>query len=114
MKRLAVLGHPVAQPALDVTTTPARPDTTIARPDAGTVGPTGPPHPVPGPYVPYAPFFIGPTVKTRTGEHGLSVWLAPNTPLDRTSGNEVSGWAGFGFTSTWGGPPYRLPNPPAN
>jgi hypothetical protein len=98
-----------AQPALEVTTAPARPETSVLRPEFVTVPPSGADAAVTGPYVPYEPYFIGPTAKTRTGEYGFSAWLAPNTPADRSGIHGVSGWAALGFTFTWGGPPYRLP-----
>ena len=100
-----------AQPVLEVTTTPAhRPETPVVRPELVTLPPSGADAAVTGPYVPYEPFFIGPTAKTRTGEFGFSVWLAPNTPSDRSGIHEVAGWAALGLTFRWGGPPYRLPD----
>ena len=98
-----------AQPTLEVTTPPPRPETPVVRPDLAPTPPAGTSSVV-GPYVPYAPFFVGPTVKTRTGEYGLSLWLAPNTLPDRGGGHDASGWAALGLTFTWGGPPYRLPD----
>jgi len=43
---------------------------------------------------------------TSTGRAGLSGWVSPNTPVgsEATGYREVTGWLGFGFSRTWGGP----------
>jgi hypothetical protein len=67
----------------------------------------------PSPNVAHDPMFIGPTGRTRTGEFGVSAWIAPTTPV----GNELAGgWRqqsgvpAIGFTFTWGGSS-RRPEP---
>lgn len=64
----------------------------------------------PSPSVARDPMFIGPTGRPRTGELGVSAWIAPTTPV----GNELaSGWRqqggvpAIGFTFTWGGSSHR-------
>jgi len=64
------------------------------------------------PRVPYDPAFIRPFVRelqtpTSTGRIGVSGWTSPNTQAlpSGTGAREISGWLGFGFTWTWGGPP---------
>jgi hypothetical protein len=101
-----------AQPGVGLSTTPA-PRPLDERPPA---------YAVPGPNdtgvgagrsdVGYDPVFIGPTLKTGRGELGASAWIAPNPPLGgRQAGwRDVSGWAAFGLTFSWGGPPHR-PSP---
>jgi hypothetical protein len=61
------------------------------------------------PEVYHKPMFIGPTLRSDTSEFGFSAWIAPETPVGglRGGGGEVSGWASFGLTFTWGGPPQR-------
>lgn len=46
---------------------------------------------------------------TSTGRLGLSGWTSPNPPVgsEATGHREVSGWLGFGFSTTWSGPPPR-------
>jgi hypothetical protein len=73
-------------------------------------------YPGAGPGVPYDPAFIRPFTKeietpTSTGRMGLSGWTSPATPVGPSGAGmrENSGWLGFGFTRTWGGPP-----PPAS
>lgn len=64
------------------------------------------------PSVPYDPAFLRPLVRelqttTSTGRVGVSGWTSPNTHALRagTGAREITGWLGFGFTWTWGGPP---------
>jgi hypothetical protein len=74
-----------------------------------------------GPGVPYDPAFIRPFTKEvetprSTGRMGLSGWTSPNTPVGPSGAGmrEISGWLGFGFTRTWGGPPPSRPRPGAS
>ena len=55
----------------------------------------------------YAPVFVGPTVRGETTEIGFSAWIAPNTPIGLQPGGGDAGWAAFGLTFSWGGPPRR-------
>jgi hypothetical protein len=64
------------------------------------------------PSVPYDPAFIEPFTKdfetpTSTGRMGISGWTAPNVPVGAsgTGYREINGWAGLGWSVTWGGPP---------
>jgi hypothetical protein len=71
------------------------------------------------PNVPYDPFFVPPlTTDVPTGPMGIAVWTAPNANVagEAAGARENSGWLGFGFTWTWGGPPvpYRPGGRPAS
>ena len=65
-----------------------------------------------GPRVGHDPGFIEPLSSeyesgNTTGRVGVSGWTAPNAPLgpEVVGYKENTGWFGFGFTVTWGGPP---------
>lgn len=48
------------------------------------------------------------------GRAGIAGWTSPNTPLGSTAASgyrEVTGWAGLGFSMTWGAPPRVAPKP---
>jgi hypothetical protein len=64
---------------------------------------------VSGPTVSPRPMFIGPTARTGTTELGPSLWTAPQPPIGpaQSGWRDSSGWAAFGLTFTWGGPPHR-------
>lgn len=64
------------------------------------------------PNVTHDPMFIGPTGRTRTGEFGVSAWIAPTTPVgsELAGGRQQSGVPAIGFTFTWGGSS-RRPEP---
>lgn len=88
----------------------------IGRPDTGgkippsekAAAPTRPGdagHYQPSPNVAHDPMFIGSTGRTRTGEFGVSAWIAPTTPVgSELAGGwrQQSGVPAIGFTFTWG------------
>jgi hypothetical protein len=45
-----------------------------------------------------------------SGRVGVAGWTSPNTPVgpEVAGKREVTGWFGFGFAVTWGGPPRPL------
>jgi hypothetical protein len=57
-----------------------------------------------GPSVTHDPLFIGPTLRIDGGELGLSMWIAPSSPVGsaQTGWRDVNGWASVGVTFTWG------------
>ena len=104
----------VAEPGIDISTTPLPPERVpleASPPKYRRTHPSIGSFPG-GPSVSHDPVFIGPTVRSETTEFGFSAWTAPNTPVGspQSGGREVTGWAAFGLTFTWGGPPHR-PSP---
>jgi hypothetical protein len=105
---VAVAGPAAAQPGVDFSTTTSPSERlelrSIEKTRPGEAGYDGG---QPGVY--HRPVFIGPTLRSETSEFGLSAWIAPETPVGgpRAGGGEVSGWASFGLTFTWDGPPQR-------
>jgi hypothetical protein len=101
-----------AQPGIGISTTPPErvppeapaPKHDRTHPSTGSF--TG------GPSVSHDPAFLGPTLRSETTELGFSGWTAPNTPVGspQAGWRDVTGWAAFGLTFTWGGPPHR-PSP---
>jgi hypothetical protein len=72
-----------------------------------------------GPRVEHDPAFIQGLsgeyqIGESTGRAGVSGWTSPNTPVgpEVAGWREVTGWFGFGFSMTWGGPP-RVARRPA-
>lgn len=73
-----------------------------------------------GPRVEHDPAFIEAlSGEYQTGESrgraGIAGWTSPNTPVGSTAASgyrDVPGWAGLGFSITWGGPP-RVTRKPA-
>lgn len=73
-----------------------------------------------GPRVEHDPAFIeGLSSEYQTGEStgraGIAAWTSPNVPVGSPAASgyrAVTGWAGLGFSITWGGPP-RLARKPA-
>jgi hypothetical protein len=64
-----------------------------------------------GPDVFYDPAFIRQLswpveYSESTGRAGVSVWIAPSTPVGGTTGQrEINGWPSIGWSITWDGPP---------
>ena len=113
---LLVARTAVAQPGLDISTTPLPPERVPIEVPAPKYLQTYPrigSRPG-GPSVSHNPVFIGPTVRSETTEFGFSAWIAPNTPVGslQAGGREVTGWAALGLTYTWGEPrPRPSPGP---
>ena len=104
---LLVARTAVAQPDLDISTTPLPPERVPIEVPAPKYLHTYPrigSRPG-GPSVSHNPVFIGPTVRSETTEFGFSAWIAPNTPVGspQAGGREVAGWPALGLTYTWGG-----------
>jgi hypothetical protein len=100
-----------AQPGIGISTTPLPPERVPLEtrpPEQDRPRPSIGYYPG-GPSVSHDPAFVGPTVRSETTEFGFSAWTAPNTPVSspQAGWRDVTGWAAFGLTFTWGGPPRR-------